>query len=168
MIGLFYEIGFGVEKNKTVANEWFQKASNKGDVYGFYKVGYYHFDGRGDDGYKLAFEFYQAAANCELNIAIYRLAFFYEYGFYVQKDYDESFKLYKKSAENGFIPSLMALARCYNSGIGIQKDKKEALKWYKSYQENDGVINVSDEIKELEIEMVKIPFVIFSFFLDGL
>ncbi|CAI2169138.1 11112_t:CDS:2 [Funneliformis geosporum] len=160
MIGVFYEMGFGIEKNKTKAFDWYKKAGDKEDVYGLYKVGYYYFDGWGeaagdDEHYKLAFEFYEAAASGELNIAIHMLAFFYEYGFHVQKDYDEAFKLYKKAAENGFIPSQVELSRYYYSGRGTQKDKMEALKWYQLYQKNDGLINVSDEIKKIERKMEK-------------
>ncbi|CAG8506413.1 897_t:CDS:2 [Funneliformis mosseae] len=146
MIGIFYEMGFGIEKNKAKAFDWFKKAGDKGDIYGLYKVGYYYFDGWGEAGsdeehYKLAFEFYETAAGGELNIAIHRLAFFYEYGFHVQKDYDEAFKLYKKAAENGFIPSQVDLSRFYYSGRGTQRDKVEALKWYQLYQKNGGLIN---------------------------
>lgn len=149
MIGRFYNEGFGINKNENTAFEQYMKASQKNDIIGHFEVGWYYFRNNIKKNYEEKFKPIQLAANKDLNIALYYLAYCYEYGDGVQMDCFEAFKLYKKSSEDGFIPSQYELAKCYKYGEGTQKNKKEALKWFKLYQANDGMYDVSDDIKEL-------------------
>ncbi len=153
MVGNFYKNGFGIDKNENKAFEWYMKASEKGDINGHYEVGYCYNHGYGiEKNHEKSFEFYQLAANSELNIALKKLADFYQY---IEENKFKAFELYKKSAENGFIPSQYELANCYKDGKGIQQNKNETLKWFKLYQENDGDQDVSSIIKYIEKEMVR-------------
>jgi len=145
LYGKFHHGGFGVAKiDKTLAFEWYMKASKNNDVIGHYEVGHCYYYGYGvEKNYVKAFEFVQLAANRELNIALDFLATCYEYGYGIPKDSVKAFSLYKKSAENGFIPSQSELVRCYECGMGTKENKKEALNWAKKYQESDGEYDVS-------------------------
>jgi len=57
--------------------------------------------------------------------AQFTLAFYYEKGQHVEKNYDEAFKWYKKAAESGGAVTALLLAHCYEDGIGTEKDDKK-------------------------------------------
>ncbi|RIA87874.1 hypothetical protein C1645_807102 [Glomus cerebriforme] len=143
MIGIFYDEGFGVDKNEIIAFQRYLNASEQNNINGYYEVGYYRYNH--DNDKEEAFKYYQIAASNGLNIALYRLAIYYEFG----NDTAKAFELYKQSAENGYIPSQHKLAKCYEYSVGTNGNRAEALKWYKLYQENDGFSDVSDDIKEI-------------------
>src|SRR4051794_10156208 len=111
-------------------------------IYGHLEVGHCFFNG--GKNYEKAVAFYQLAANNGSNVALFYLAYCYNYGKGIRKDNSKAFELYKISAENEYIPSQYTLARFYGFGEGVQESKENALKWYKLYQENDGTKDVSD------------------------
>ena len=67
IVGLFYCIGFGINKNENAAFSWYIKASQQNDINGYYEVGFYYEFYK--QNYEEAFKFYQLAANNGLNIA---------------------------------------------------------------------------------------------------
>ena len=74
------------------------------------------------------------------------LAYYYQEGINVQKDYAKSLELYLKSAENGSTTSMVNIAYLYSNGIGVEQDHKEAFKWNIKAAENgdtSGMFNVS-------------------------
>ena len=151
-IGNFYSKGFGVEKNKNQAFEWYMKASKAHNLYGYYQVGYCYYYGYGvEENNEYAFKFLQSAIDC--NIGLHYLAACYKFGYGIEANSSKSFELYKQSAEEGFVPSQYEVATCCRSGTGTKENKTEALKWYKLYQESGGEYNVSSHIKELSKEI---------------
>jgi TPR repeat protein len=152
IVGKFYEKGFGIKKDESIAFKWYMKACKQNNSNGYFEAGYCYYYGCGiEKNKKKAFEFCQLAANNGLNIALY---FFANY-FSTQNNLLETFELYKKSAENEFIYSQYELAKCYNYGKGTRQNKKEALKWYGLYQKNNGKHDASFEIEEIEKELVE-------------
>ncbi|GET01119.1 kinase-like domain-containing protein [Rhizophagus clarus] len=144
--------GFGVEKNKNQAFEWYMKASKAHNLYGYYQVGYCYYYGYGvEENNEYAFKFLQSAIDC--NIGLHYLAACYKFGYGIEANSSKSFELYKQSAEEGFVPSQYEVATCCRSGTGTKENKTEALKWYKLYQESGGEYNVSSHIKELSKEI---------------
>src|SRR5437764_13826134 len=116
MVGVFYNRGFGIDKNDDKAFEWYMKASQQNDINGHYEVGGCYYYGYGvEKNYEKAFEFYQLAADDGLKIALYFLTTCYEcnYNTPMSSSYLKAFELYKKSAKNGFVPSQYFLAECY-------------------------------------------------------
>lgn len=74
------------------------------------------------------------------------LAYYYQEGINVKKDYEKSLELYLKSAENGNTTSMINIAYLYSNGIGVEQNHKEAFKWNLQAAENDdssGMFNVS-------------------------
>ncbi|RIA82373.1 kinase-like domain-containing protein [Glomus cerebriforme] len=154
MIGRFYNEGFGIDINKNIAFNQYMKASQKNNIIGHFEVGWYYYKNN-EKNYEKVLEFIQLAADDKLNIALYYLAYFYEFGIDIQIDNFKAFELYKISSQNGFIPAQYELANCYKYGEGTQKNKKKALKWYKCYQKNDGIYDVSNDIEDIEKELEK-------------
>ena len=74
------------------------------------------------------------------------LAYYYQEGINVKKDYEKSLELYLKSAENGNTTSMINIAYLYSNGIGVEQNHKEAFKWNLQAAENgdpSGMFNVS-------------------------
>ena len=102
------------------------KQVKKNDVIGHYELGYCYYYGYGvRQNYVKAFEFFQLAANDELNIALDFLATCYECSYGIPKDSIRAFKLYNKSAENGFISSQYELFQSYECGLGLKRTRKK-------------------------------------------
>ncbi len=148
----------GINKSKYITFERYIKV---GHIIG-------HFEGWYEDDNEKRFESLQHAVDDGLNIALYYLAYCYEFGVYIEMDCSKAFELYKQSSENEFIPSQYELAKCFRYGEGIQENKKEALKWYKLYQENDGIYDVSDKIKDIERELVDILCFYFDYYFESM
>lgn len=74
------------------------------------------------------------------------LAYSYQEGINVKKDYAQSLELYLKSAENGSTTSMINIAYLYSNGIGVEQNHKEAFNWNLRAAENgdsSGMFNVS-------------------------
>ncbi|HBK82066.1 MAG TPA: hypothetical protein DDZ41_00460, partial [Flavobacterium sp.] len=92
--------------------------------------------------YSVAFEIYNYLAQQDsikledkLNIQ-YVLGEMYEYGFGVQKNFDEAVKWYQKSVEHGCAKSQYALGSMYDLGFGVDKDSQKAFELqYKSAEQ---------------------------------
>lgn len=64
------------------------------------------------------------------------IAYMYEGGLGVQKDYKEAFVWYEKAAAKGQVTAQFNLAYLYKNGLGIAKDNKQAAFWYEKAANN--------------------------------
>ncbi|MEO4053325.1 tetratricopeptide repeat protein [Solibacillus sp. CAU 1738] len=74
------------------------------------------------------------------------LAYYYQEGIKVNKDYEKSLEWYLISAENGNTTSMVNIAYLYSNGIGVKQDHEKAFKWNLKAAENgdsSGMFNVS-------------------------
>ena len=74
------------------------------------------------------------------------LAYFYQEGLDVEKDYEKSLELYLKSAKNGSTTSMVNIAYLYSHGMGVEQDYQESFKWNLQAAEkgdSSGMFNVS-------------------------
>ena len=58
------------------------------------------------------------------------LAWLFEDGIGVAKDYKKALEWYRKGAEQGDVSATRSVGWCYATGNGVAKDEKEAVKWY--------------------------------------
>lgn len=71
-----------------------------------------------------AIEFYKKAADMGLPLALNRLGWYYEIGFYVQKDDAQAAALYTRS---GDLRAQYRLAVLYREGRGVERDQRKAF-----------------------------------------
>ncbi|RGB25097.1 hypothetical protein C1646_632422 [Rhizophagus diaphanus] len=100
MIGKFYEMGFGIEKNNSEAFKWYMEARNNSN--GIFEAGNCYYYGYGvEKNRDKAFEFFKrASAKNGFIQSQYELANCYEVGIGTQKNEDKASKWVKKYKES--------------------------------------------------------------------
>jgi hypothetical protein len=64
------------------------------------------------------------------------IAYMYEGGLGVQKDFKEAFVWYEKAAAKGQVTAQFNIAYLYKNGLGVAKDDKQAAFWYEKAANN--------------------------------
>jgi len=131
-----YENGFGVEKNDSMAVEYFKLAApySNGNVQ--CDLAYHYEKGIGTSvNYTEAFYWYKKAALQGSVIAMNNLASLYRYGEGVKKDEKQSFYWQKKAAEQGDPVCIYNFATYYQYGTGTEKDEAQAFLYFKKAAE---------------------------------
>jgi len=133
LVGGDFEDGwkaFKEEKYKK-ALDFYQKASNQGDVSAQTLLGKFYEKGIiVKQNYKEAVKFYTKAAVQEFRPAECNLGRMYEEGKGVKQDYKEALKWYQKASKHGYPEAQYRLGGMYEEGKEVKQDYKEALKWY--------------------------------------
>lgn len=78
---------------------------------------------------KVAFKYYQRAADGGCRIAISNLAWCYETGNGVEKDLGEAFRLQLRAAVAGEPEAMFHVGRMYLDGTGVRRDQDAGLTW---------------------------------------
>jgi len=90
-LGGMYRLGDGVEKNYKKAYEFFEKASNQGDISGKLELARLLYLGRGvDQNFKKSFQLNKEAARSGSSKGQYNIAMMYYFGEGVSKDLKKS------------------------------------------------------------------------------
>ncbi|GBC07800.1 hypothetical protein RclHR1_00770013 [Rhizophagus clarus] len=161
LLGIFYYLGIGTNKNKQKTFKLIQRAANLGDKFAQYNLGccyQYRFEGIGTSiDKKKAFELFQKAANLGSNLVKSFLGVCYRHGFGTNKDNNKAFELFKKLADEEYSEGINCLGDCYLRGIGswlgfcyqhghgVEKDLYKAFEFYKESAEGecpDGINNL--------------------------
>ncbi len=128
LLGLFYEKGYGVEKNIETAVSYYKKIANI-DTYASYNLARYY---KGKKDYTNALKYYEKGNTYGNAESMNELGVFYEKGLGVKKDINKALEYYKKAYSYRKHPSA-----AYNIGLiyhyakgGIKKDLKLAKQWY--------------------------------------
>lgn len=102
-VGLNYQIGWGVKKDKRQALKWFQRAAEKGNLSAHLRLGEFYFSGAPEIGisqnYSKAADLLKAPANAGMGAAQTTLAKMYANGLGVQKDPVKAYILYGVARE---------------------------------------------------------------------
>ena len=127
-LGVYYELGIGVDKDLAEAVKWYKKAAEKGNTDAMCSLGSSYRIGHGvDKDPAEAVKWYKKAAEKGNTHAMCNLGSCYHFGDGVDEDPAESVKWYKKAAEKGNTDAMYELGVHYENN----KDIKEARKWYR-------------------------------------
>ena len=152
LLGIIYDIGYGVEKNYEKAVEWFRKSADHGYSNAQKNLGDMYYNGFGvEKDYRVALEWYRISATQGNSRAFLHLGNLYYNGHGVEKDYSKAVELFRKSADQENPIGEYNLGLMYKNGYGIEKNIIEAIKCYQlsmqhGYEESQ--IPYNDLIKE--------------------
>ena len=131
-------IGRGTAQDSTLAYEYYSRAAAKNEPRALYTIG--EKVAQADSLLQLnkkqlrkqsTIGYYQKAAKLGNTDAQYRLAQFYEDGYYVKKSKKKAFNWYLHAANSGHPEAAEKVARMYEKGKGTKKDDKKAAAWYR-------------------------------------
>ncbi|MCT7374125.1 caspase family protein [Chelativorans salis] len=127
LLGRFYQLGAGVEKDPEKAIPLFQTAADRGDAYAQHSLGKAYLEGNGvpeDD--RRGIELLTRAAEAGHTFAMNQLGAEYLYGNRVEKDAERAHRYFRESYERGDVWGAMNLALLYRDGEGVEKDTDRA------------------------------------------
>ncbi len=138
-IGIYYDMGIGVEKDVQKAFDYFRIAAARGDIGGKLKLAAYYYDGFGvAQDYKKAIElFTDIAQDDESGQAFRMLGSCYEYGHGVEKNPQKAFEYYKLSAGRNDVGGRLKVASCYGEGIGVEQNHTKAFELFSDVEQYD-------------------------------
>ncbi|KAJ3211201.1 hypothetical protein HDU67_004724 [Dinochytrium kinnereticum] len=141
-LGVFYEHGWGVEKDLKKCIAMYREAATYGHVKAQFNYGVCLKKGRGTArNLEEAVRWYFKAADQGHADAQFNLGNSYKYGEGVEKDIKEAARWYQKASIQGHSKAQFNLALCYDEGEGIEKDATEAARLYKLSAEAGNAIS---------------------------
>jgi TPR repeat protein len=138
-----YLIGRGTSQDSTMAYEYYSRAAAKNEPRALYIIG--EKVAQTDSLLQLSKKqlrkqstigYYQKAAKLGNTDAQYRLAQFYEDGYYVKKSKKRAFNWYLHAANSGHPEAAEKVARMYEKGKGTKRDDQKAAAWYRVAMEH--------------------------------
>jgi len=122
----------GIPLDYEKAAYWYKKAAEQGFALGMRWLGYFYYRGNYavERNYKLAFEWYQKAADNKDIISIFSVETCYEDGLGTDKDFVLAFHRYMQAARAGDKLSTRYVGLCYENGIGALRSERLAKEWY--------------------------------------
>ncbi|MGI9214432.1 MAG: tetratricopeptide repeat protein, partial [Gammaproteobacteria bacterium] len=130
-LGWIYQNGYGVDKNYTMALEYYKNAASQNDAKAQNSLGLMYENAYGvPKDINIAIEWYKKSANQGYPEAQYNLGYIYECGNGVPEDMVLAAKWYEKAAAQGHADSQYHLGLMYENGDGIPEDMELALKFY--------------------------------------
>ena len=133
-----YLIGRGTAQDSTLAYEYYSRAAAKNEPHALYSIA--EKTAQADSLLTLSkkelrrlstISYYQKAAKLGNTNAQYRLAQFYEDGYYVKKSMKKAFNWYLHAANGGHPVAAEKVARMYEKGKGTKRDDQKAAAWYR-------------------------------------
>ena len=127
MLGCMYFEGKGVSTDAKIAENYFEKAKNNGNVSAMVKLAemYLTPERVGTNGLE-AISLYEKAAQNGVSLAQFRLGYFYQTGLIVDQDYEKAREWYDKASIAGNSMAQNNLAMLLEAGLGGAKDFKRA------------------------------------------
>ena len=145
-LGVFYEIGEGVDQSWRESIKWYRKAAEQGHSKAQNTLGDRYYSSA---SYTEAIKWYRKAA-AQGNIdAQFSISACYSNGEGVSKSESEAVKWCRKAAEQGHKVAQYHLGVKYENGRGVSKSISEAIKWYRKAAEQ-GEINAQYKLKEFQ------------------
>ena len=130
MLYRFYDIGYGVEKNKKVANEYKQKAIDlyqsaikKGDTNAMIALGNLL------EGVDAGTYYIKAAEKGSIE-GQFKAGFWLARNDY-KTDYTQALKWLNMAANSNHPEAYYQLARIYDEGVGVQRNRAKAIEFYR-------------------------------------
>jgi TPR repeat protein len=137
-LGVCYDNGQGVAKDKVETVKWYRKAAEQNCALAQSDLGVCYGKGRGVAKDEVeAVKWYRKAAEQNDAKAQNNLGVSYGTGTGVAKDVVEALKWLRKAVEQNYALAQNNLAGCYAEGRGVAKDEVEAVKWYRKAAEQN-------------------------------
>lgn len=151
-LGKYYEKGRGVEPNKEIAAEWWEKAAEAGHLDAIVDVMTYYFFDKDRD--LRAVKWAEIGAMAGEPRAQYLFGVCYAMGLGGAKDDHEGVKWWKKAAEQGHLKSQCDLGRIYLYGDGtvVPKDSDIGIMWLRRAA-SEGFSEAIAELNKLGIRV---------------
>lgn len=134
LMGNAYQWGYGVEKDKDKAVEWFKKALKSDGPEKDCATGIMYDDGLGTkENDKESITYFAKAAEAGIPYAQFLLGLQYAWGNGVKKDVVQAKKWLSLGYENGSLMAANAMGVFYEvnfNGTAFKKDKSQAFIWY--------------------------------------
>jgi|GEM_PF-389372 len=143
ILGDCYLMGRGTAQDSTLAYEYYSRAAAKNEPRALYTIG--EKSAQADSLQQFSksqlrkqctIDYYEKAANLGNVNAQYRLAQFYEDGYYVKKSKKNAFNWYLHAANNGHPQAAEKVAYMYEKGKGTKRDDQKAAAWYRIAMEH--------------------------------
>ena len=130
ILGVFYEKGWGVEKDRGKSIGWIRKAAVQGldiaqDLLGTYYIMKYDIE----KNQEKAFKWFSKAAAQGLDLAQFNLGYCYEEGLGVEKDQEKALELYRKAATQGHTKAQDKLTKVACENSSDKKKKKVVMEF---------------------------------------
>lgn len=134
-IGYMYANGEGVEEDKDLAMEWYEKGAALGNVSSMNNIAHHYAFVLEEPDYVKAMEEYQKAAALGSGAAMHSIGYLYQNGYGVEVDHDKAMEWFLKAAEVDYAHGIMWIGYTYYQGIGVEPDYAKALEWFKKAEE---------------------------------
>lgn len=119
-------------KNKGVAlsnkvEAMFKEAADKNHVPAMYALGVKYLKSKDANKQKLAFGLFEVCAEKGVAAAHYALAYMYDMGMGVERDYWKSYKHFKLAYDDGFKKAILNIAYAHLTGLGVKRNYTKAI-----------------------------------------
>jgi len=131
-LGLRYDKGNGVGRDRQAAMDWYRKAAEQGHPSAQVNLGYlieHPPAGKGDPAE--ASRWYRRAAESGDARAQFNIGNLYRKGEGLPRNDAEAAAWYRKAADQGHASAQLNLGYLYSSGLGVAKDDALAVAWYR-------------------------------------
>jgi len=140
MIGIMYDLGWGVPRNYAQRDVWYRKAAENGHALMQNNLAWDYAHGHGvPQDHVQAAIWYRRAAKQGYVEAQFSLGERYRDGQGVHQDYVQSAFWYRKAAEQGHADAQLNLGASYFYGQGVPQDYAEAAVWWRMAAEQGQV-----------------------------
>jgi uncharacterized protein len=131
VIGIAYELGYGVAKDDAQAVNWYRKAAEQGNASAQFNMGNRYNNGRGvAKDYAQAVNWYRKAAEQGLAFSQFILGAMYNDGRGVAKDYVQAVNWFRKAAEQGDANAQNNLGAAFENEHGVPQLRVVAYALY--------------------------------------
>lgn len=130
LVGYCFDIGLGVEKDKSLAFYWYKYAAENDDIEGIYNLALFYSKDKADKlNNKKAFSLYKKAAERGDAPSQCNLAIAYLDGEGTKRNEEEGLKWMKKAAKHGDSKAQFNLGEMYLIGVDLTRNVKNAKSW---------------------------------------
>lgn len=132
-LGVMFDQGRGVARDRESAILWWRKASEQGMTQAMHNLANIYISGEGAaQDYEEALKWLRLAAEKGLARSQYTLGKMYSYGLGVAPDEGQAVTWYRKAAEQGFDRAQYTLGKMYRDGVGgLEASAEEAARWFR-------------------------------------
>ncbi len=132
-LGIMFDQGRGVARDRESAIGWLRKASEQGMTRAMHNLANIYISGEGAaPDYDEALKWLRLAAEKGLARSQYTLGKMYSYGLGVAPDEAQAMTWYRKAAEQGFDRAQYTLGKMYRDGVGgLEASAEEAARWFR-------------------------------------